>query len=268
MGARGKSKYKIGQKFGHLTLKEYCPGERPARWIVRCDCGYEYKAYSSNVYTGKSTRCVGCQNKLRSITSTQDLIGKRYGKLVVVERDDKKKKWLCLCNCGNTCYRTTNGLNYIKKRKMESHCQKCNRVTGKVNRTPDDLFTAQRKRRQVIHESRVGKRFRRYRILSFYYKNVETRNRCFYKCKCKCGNFFEMRSDQLEGYWSCGCYQKEVSGRRQVRLIEKDEGVVCLHLLENCGYTRQELADIYGVSYVYMCKAIKDAKDHKGEILC
>ena len=41
----------------------------------------------------------------------QDLTGKRFGQLTVLEYDTEKKKWKCQCDCGNLTYKTTGHLN-------------------------------------------------------------------------------------------------------------------------------------------------------------
>lgn len=40
---------------------------------------------------------------MKGVVPKEDLAGKRYGKLLVIERTGKKKgSWLCKCDCGNT----------------------------------------------------------------------------------------------------------------------------------------------------------------------
>lgn len=41
----------------------------------------------------------------------QDLTGKRFGQLTVLEYDQEKQKWKCQCDCGNVTYKTTGHLN-------------------------------------------------------------------------------------------------------------------------------------------------------------
>lgn len=45
----------------------------------------------------------------------QSLVGQRIGKLVVEEQADStdsgQRRWLCRCDCGNTCIATTGNLN-------------------------------------------------------------------------------------------------------------------------------------------------------------
>ena len=41
----------------------------------------------------------------------QNLTGKRFGQLTVLEYDTEKQKWKCQCDCGNVTYKTTGHLN-------------------------------------------------------------------------------------------------------------------------------------------------------------
>ena len=40
----------------------------------------------------------------------QELAGKQFGKLTVLEYDTEKQKWKCLCACGNITYKATDTL--------------------------------------------------------------------------------------------------------------------------------------------------------------
>lgn len=64
----------------------------------------------------------------------QNLIGKRYGKLVVEELlpSDKngQRRWLCRCDCGKTHIATTGNLN--SGRTTNCGCKKSPDLTGKV----------------------------------------------------------------------------------------------------------------------------------------
>lgn len=67
-------------------------------WICNCDCTNEnVKAYTSDLTSGRKVDC-GCVS-----TEKSNLVGKRFGRLTVVERDSKrksdKKYWLCICDC-------------------------------------------------------------------------------------------------------------------------------------------------------------------------
>ncbi len=67
-------------------------------WMCECECGTKKEIASNNLRSGKSKSC-GCKN------ISEDLVGKRFGRLIVISREYKKNTkqtiWLCRCDCGN-----------------------------------------------------------------------------------------------------------------------------------------------------------------------
>lgn len=64
----------------------------------------------------------------------ESLVGKRFGKLVVVKQEASnssgQRRWLCQCDCGGTCISTTGKLN--SGRSTNCGCKKSPDLTGKV----------------------------------------------------------------------------------------------------------------------------------------
>ena len=98
----------IGQVFGRLTvvekIKRTKKGER-IKWFCRCSCGNETCVVGTDLVSGHTQSC-GCYNKERtSETSINNLVGARFGRLLVLReygRDSRQKLiWLCRCDCGN-----------------------------------------------------------------------------------------------------------------------------------------------------------------------
>lgn len=124
------------------------------------------------------------------MTKIIDLIGKKFGKLMVIERANdyispKGKhlvKWLCHCECGNNLI--TNGANL--KRGFTRSC-------GCLPKSFSDL---------------VGQRFGRLAVLEFDHKE---KHGYWWKCVCDCGNFKVIRGMNLKtgATQSCGCYHKQ-----------------------------------------------------------
>ena len=112
----GKNVFKdlTGQKFGRLTVVECIhrafrtpDGKlKSTTWLCKCDCGGETKVTSSGL-KGKGSQSCGCLHKERtSSASLDDLTGRRFGRLLVLERaldpTYTSVMWKCLCDCGNT----------------------------------------------------------------------------------------------------------------------------------------------------------------------
>lgn len=69
-------------------------------WRCQCDCGNIVEVVGSDLRRGRTRSC-GC---LRNETLVIDETGNRYGKLIVLEREDShtgKARWICQCDCGN-----------------------------------------------------------------------------------------------------------------------------------------------------------------------
>jgi len=103
-----------GQKFHHLTVIERADdyvspkGQHQTCWRCRCDCGNETVVTTSNLRREKKpVISCGCIQS----TPVKDLVGMRFGKLVVLERAEDyivpgtgahEAAWKCQCDCGNT----------------------------------------------------------------------------------------------------------------------------------------------------------------------
>ena len=106
----------VGQRFGRLLVLE--PTEERKNddimWKCLCDCGNIYKVRTSSLTRGHTTSCGCYKNEIASkiykeigIKNYSNLIGQRFGKLIVKNKTDKRKfgsiVWECECDCGNIC---------------------------------------------------------------------------------------------------------------------------------------------------------------------
>lgn len=98
----GKPKINLlNQCFGQLTVIEYdeqrSKQARRSYWKCLCSCGEIKSIRASDIVKAKSC---GCSKRL-------NLIGQRFGKLLVIERASNTKTgqttWKCKCDCGNQC---------------------------------------------------------------------------------------------------------------------------------------------------------------------
>lgn len=108
-----KIKYDLtGERFGRLYVIKL-DGKNKSNeylWLCKCDCGKLCHATTYALRHGIKRSC-GCITRERT---SKQLEGKRFGKLTVLKRLDKKKHdcymWLCKCDCGNTCEVRTDAL--------------------------------------------------------------------------------------------------------------------------------------------------------------
>lgn len=122
----------------------------------------------------------------------RNLIGMRFGKLVVVERavknDKGQRMWKCICDCGN------------EKLSRESML-----LAGKLNSCG------------VNHRglNLIGQRFTRLTVVAFHKRDVH--HQFIWKCVCDCGNEVISSGNQLRRHKakSCGCIKKDSNAKRK-----------------------------------------------------
>lgn len=98
-------------RFGMLVAKHVVPktdAAQPNRWHCQCDCGNTFDVAHGALTSGHTESC-GCQR-----SQSLDLTGKRFGRLIALERmganDLRKGVWKCQCDCGNLHETTTGAL--------------------------------------------------------------------------------------------------------------------------------------------------------------
>lgn len=124
-----------GQKFGKLTVisreeSKIKSDKRPrTMWMCECECGNYIIADSYNLLGGHTKSC-GCLRNNRFVKRNDiNFIGKTFGYLTVIEKDDGKDMWLCQCNCGNIT--TVKGYNLTSGNTKSCGCyqkQRCSNV--------------------------------------------------------------------------------------------------------------------------------------------
>lgn len=102
-GIKRNSPYKPGQQFWAWTVVEDRPRiRRKFACLCRCECGQERVLVMSTVANGGSKSC-GCRMTRNGEKLVKDMVGLRFGRLLVVERagsTGRKATWACRCDCG------------------------------------------------------------------------------------------------------------------------------------------------------------------------
>lgn len=94
-----------GERFGSLVVVERAENNHRglARWKCKCDCGRETIVNGADLRSGLTKSCGDKIHKAG--VNLHNLVGKRYGRLVVIKRAKNDKmgrvRWLCQCDCGN-----------------------------------------------------------------------------------------------------------------------------------------------------------------------
>lgn len=95
-----------------ITVKEYLGKNQ---WKCICDCGKEFVSAGTMIRKGQTKSCGCLQKEQASQLFSKDLIGRRFGKLVVKTftgqvNSHGEKLYECLCDCGNTTIVSTGKL--------------------------------------------------------------------------------------------------------------------------------------------------------------
>lgn len=123
-----KKEYKIdedliGKKYGRLTIigrgeNHVQPnGSFKVTVDCLCDCGNKVNVLLHRLKTFHTTSC-GCYHQEKLNEPKEILIGKKFGKLLVlseINENVKRTTWLCKCDCGNETSATTSSLKTGRK---------------------------------------------------------------------------------------------------------------------------------------------------------
>ena len=196
-----------GQKFDKLTVLEKAESRaRHVYWKCQCDCGNIVERSGEYLRRNIANRDCGCSlkkniHKKKMQEKKGHLIGKRFGRLVVIERTDKSNNggviWRCKCDCGNekevpTSYLTSGHTKSCGCLKLESHL---------IN----------------ISNQKFG------RLTALYF----IQNTGKWHCRCDCGNEKDIDSYLLKNgtTQSCGCINYSI-GEFNIEKILKDNNII------------------------------------------
>lgn len=155
----------------------------------------------------------------------QDLTGKHFGKLTVLEYDSEKRKWKCQCECGTIAYKATGHLN--------SGAVSC----GCSWRKP------------AVCE---GERYGQLTVISPTEKR--SARSVIWKCRCDCGNTVFVRAISLtSGHTtSCGCVKQKLDEEKDFRKILTYTDDTCIEFAKDISKIRANTSAETGVRGVVL----------------
>lgn len=218
-----KAKDLTGQKFGRLTVIERDFGvtdKKGAYWKCRCECGSVKTINGRALRTGATLSC-GCLNRDINSQPKQiiDMIGKRFGKLIVIERAEdhitkggqRKVRWLCKCDCGNEKVVTSQDLKagHTKSCGCMPKVTRGHRLIDLVGQRFGSLTVIERAE-DYIYEDKKG---------------IHATPQ--WKCKCDCGNVKIIQGGNLRNgnTTSCGCQRIMSKSEEQIVAFLNNHGV-------------------------------------------
>lgn len=214
----GKVRDFTGQRFGRLVAQYYklVPNEKTGKndtfWHCLCDCGNEVDVRRGDLQQEKTVSC-GCYNREQSSKALkEDLVGQRFGRLIVVEDTHKRKFgsviWKCLCDCGNATEVMATSLK--------------NGSTQSCGCLHHDIVS------DYMSLDITGQEFGK--LTAICATSQTKHGSIVWKCKCDCGNitYVSVRDLRSGNNQSCGCMKS--------RGEQKIESILQHH---NIGYKRE-----------------------------
>ena len=144
------------------------------------------------------------------MTKMIDMIGKKIGRLTVIERGPNnaqgKAHWKCLCDCGKIVL--VSGTNLRNGKTQSCGCLQRDR-------------TSEASRINII-----GQTIGNFTVLEYCQKQFEDKGRSKWKCKCNlCGNEeVYLTTDNMKIQYSCGCSINS-KGEAKIKKILKENNI-------------------------------------------
>lgn len=152
-----------GQRFGRLVvtaMRDRRDKWGMVMWDCRCDCGNVKDIASASLRTGRTRSCGCLERESRYVATALDISGKRFGRLIATSAlpgaGRKARRWLCICDCGNTIKAQTGNLT-------NGHTQSCgclrNFAIGCFPRTPKAEMLAKERIRTRRYTQELNDRY-------------------------------------------------------------------------------------------------------------
>lgn len=138
----------------------------------------------------------------------QNLIGQRFGKLIIMEKTSERKHgnvvWKCQCDCGKEHFAYTNLLT-------SGGCKSCGCLAKeeKTNRGNNDI---------------IGHRFGKLIAIKKDFNHKAPNGSYMIQCQCDCGNIILVRPDHLRTHKvnSCGCLRISIGELKISQLLTEN----------------------------------------------
>ena len=192
----GKFNDLTGKKFGRLIALKYLG---KSMWHCKCDCGNECDILAYNL-THNLTKSCGCLSaELASQRNFKSILGKKFGKLLVINEFKKGYRHYCTCRCD--CGEELDVSYQLLVDKKRMCCDKCKPT------------------RKKPREDLIGKRFNRLTVLEYLEQSK-------WRCRCDCGKEVITYGKYLKSgkVKSCGCFRNEQSRKKLIDLTGKKFG--------------------------------------------
>ena len=192
----------LNQKIGKLLVIEETNKRKNKSivWKCQCDCGNIEEFSTKELRSDGIIQCHQCGNSRKpQINLTENIIGKKYNHLTVLEKSEKriggKIGYKCQCDCEKKT------ILYVSKTDLENnHTTSCGCARRKY--TIGDIIS----NKQIIG----------------YIGSKNNNGHYYYKVKCLlCGREYEAIGQTLEKTVGCGC-QKSIGEFNIIQILQQN----------------------------------------------
>ena len=192
----------LNQKIGKLLVIEETNKRKNKSiiWKCQCDCGNIEEFSTKELRSDGIIQCHQCGNSRKpQINLTENIIGKKYNHLTVLEKSEKriggKIGYKCQCDCEKKT------ILYVSKTDLENnHTTSCG-CTRRKYKINDIIFN-----KQIIG----------------YIGSKNNNGHYYYKVKCLlCGREYEALGQTLEKTVGCGC-QKSIGEFNIIQILQQN----------------------------------------------
>lgn len=212
-----------GMKFENVTVLHR--GEdivkngkkRRVRWHCQCKCGNEFDVIADNLKKRPNMTCNECANKRRAENNRINVVGNKYGKLIILETipSARSTKVKCLCDCGNIYIGTQTDI-------IGGHTKSCGCL--------------QKDRASESNTKEWSGIVSEYGIEFLHRDIMNDKGQWLWKCRCGiCGNAFTALPAKINNghITSCGCAIQSSGERCVLSVLEE----CCISFVEQYSFS-------------------------------
>lgn len=196
-------------------------GKCRTAWNVRCECGREFTTLTDSITRNPNLVCPECTNKDRSKNNRINVVGNKYGRLLVLDiiPNSRPTKVKCQCDCGNEHICSQADV-------ISGHTQSCGCLQSeKASESNTKNWTG--------YVSESGVKF-------IKQDHMNEAGQWIWQCRCGvCGNiFYELPAKINNGHTtSCGC-RKESFGETYIKELLDKKGIAydSQYTFDDCKY--------------------------------
>lgn len=197
----GRVKNLTGQIFGDLEVIGIEKDDKGHyKQLCQCSCGNKILAKTNNLLNNRVSSC-GCRSPFKNADACKkyaearikDLSGQKFGRWTVLEYNSERRRWKCICECGNEGYVSSHHLKHGRSKSC-------------------GCWSAELYREKCL-EDLSGLKFGRLTVLQRVEDHIcpSGTKMIMWLCECECGERVKVCGCDLRSghQLSCGCMKSK-----------------------------------------------------------